>query len=344
LLKDQFDDKERLIKFSEIINQRSIDLLEIINDILDISKIESGQLPVNEEVCNLVFLFDDLTSFFTEYKQRIGKKQIKLSLHADCDPSNNIIITDIVKLKQIFINLINNAFKYTDEGKIEGGCKVDENNNLIFYVSDTGVGIPFDKQNLVFERFVQLNQASKKNIGGTGLGLSIVKGLVSILGGEISLKSEPGKGSTFSFTIPYKTTQHLFSEPSAFVMSTNKSLSDKTILIVEDDFYNTEYLKEILLDTGSIILHAGNGLEALEISINQPVDIVLMDIRLPDINGYDVTRQIRLHKPNLKIIAQTAYASQGEKEKAIDAGCNDYISKPTKKDMLLSMINRHLDK
>ncbi len=342
LLKDENKDKPKLEKYTTIISQRCNDLLNIIDDILDIAKIESGQLPVNIEECNLTELFAELTSFFIEYQNRIGKQHIKFSLQSICAPSENIIVTDKVKLKQIFINLINNAFKYTDEGEIEGGCKFDENHNLLFYVSDTGIGIPPDKQEIVFERFVQLNQVSNKNIGGTGIGLSIVKGLVNLLSGEIFLVSELGKGSTFTFTIPYNITHSLHVEPSVINKSTKISLSNKTILIVEDDFYNAEYLKEIISGFGLNILQAENGKEAVELSISQPVDMVLMDIRLPDIDGYEATRQIRMHKSKLKIIAQTAYASQNEKQKAIEAGCDDYISKPTKKNILLLMLNKHL--
>jgi PAS domain S-box-containing protein len=342
LLKDENKDKPKLEKYTTIISQRCNDLLEIIDGILDIAKIESGQLPVNIEECNLCELFSELTYFFIEYQKRINKQHIKFSLQARCDLSENIIVTDKIKLKQIFINLITNAFKFTDEGKIEGGCKFDEYHNLIFYVSDTGIGIPSDKQNLVFERFAQLNQFSKKNIGGTGLGLSIVKGLVSLLGGEIFLVSEQGKGSTFTFTIPYNITLSLHQEPSQIKKSTKSNLSNKTILIVEDDLYNAEYLKDILSSIGLNILQAENGKEAVKLSISQPVDMVLMDVRMPDIDGYEATRQIRQHKPKLIIIAQTAYASLDEKQKAINAGCNDYISKPTKKDVLLLILYKHL--
>jgi PAS domain S-box-containing protein len=343
LLPDQFNDKSKLEQYTKIISQRSSDLLDIINDILDISKIESGQLAVNIEECDLNELFAEITTFFTEYKKRIEKQHIKLKLQALCDPSEHIIATDLVKLKQIFINLISNAFKYTNEGKIEGGCKLDEKNNLVFYVSDTGSGIPRDKHEAVFERFFQLHQGPIRNIGGTGLGLSIVKGLVGLLGGEIFLESEPGIGSTFTFTIPFKTIQPLHHGPSVVKTPNEKNFSDKTILIVEDDLYNAEYLKEILLTTRLNVLYAETGNAAIDASINQHVDLVLMDIRLPDMNGYEAAQKIRQYKPEMKIIAQTAYASQSDKQKAFDAGFNDYVSKPTKKELLLSMVNRHLE-
>jgi signal transduction histidine kinase len=201
LLIKSFEDKQKLSKFSEIIKQRCADLLYIINDILDIAKIESGQLTTNSEEFNLIELFEELSSFYTEQRKIIGKEHIRLILGKNC--SENYIISDKGKLKQILINLIGNAFKFTEEGSIESGCWLDTNNKLTFYVSDTGMGIPIDQQQLIFERFTQLNPGENKLVSGTGLGLSIVKGLARLLEGDITLKSETGIGSTFSFSIPY---------------------------------------------------------------------------------------------------------------------------------------------
>jgi len=336
------NDKTKLKKFTDIISMRCNDLLDIINDILDISKIESGQLSVNVEKFKLDELFAELYTFFTEYQDRIGKQHLKFSMHPFLLKKENLIVTDKVKMKQILINLISNAFKFTDEGEIECGCRLDENQNLLFYVSDTGIGIPADKQQIVFERFIQLQQSKKMNIGGTGLGLPIAKALANLLHGNLFLESEPGKGSTFYFTIPRNLEQSLPHQADTVEITSETNFICKTILIVEDDQYNFEYLKEIISAYCSNILLAENGKQAVELSISQPVDIVLMDIRLPDINGYEATRQIKLHKPFLKIIAQTAYAAHDEKQKAFDAGCCDYISKPTKKQLLISMLSKHL--
>jgi PAS domain S-box-containing protein len=204
LIVKNFNNKIKLEKYSEIISQRCKDLLDIINDILDISKIDSGLLPFCMEECNLDTLFNELKTFFTEQQSKKNKQNIQFSLQAHCGQENMIIVTDTVKLKQIFINLISNAFKFTDFGKIEGGCKMNDKNNLLFYVSDTGIGIPPEKHNIIFDRFTQLNEDIDRKTGGTGLGLSIVKGLVDLLGGKLFLESEPGKGSTFSFTLPIK--------------------------------------------------------------------------------------------------------------------------------------------
>jgi signal transduction histidine kinase len=341
LLVKNHNNENKLQKFTKIIDQRSNDLLEIINDILDIAKIESGQLPVYLEECNLAELFDELTSQFNEYQIHHNKQHIKFNMHAYCDPSGSIIITDKVKLKQIFVNLLTNAFKFTDKGTIEGGCKL-ENHNLIFYVSDTGIGIPADKQNVVFERFAQLRQAENRAVGGTGLGLSIIKGLLSLLGGEVFLESEPGSGSTFSFTFPCKAAHPLPKKASVFNKLTVCYFPDKTILIVEDEVYNAEYIKEVLADTGINIIFAETGSEAIRIAASQPVDLVLMDIQLPDMDGYQAAKQIKQHNPALKFIAQTAYAAITDKQKAFDAGFCDYISKPIKIDLLLSVITKHL--
>ena len=342
ILLENADNKIKLKNFTNIISQRCNDLLDILNDILDISKIESGQLPLNLEETNLNEVFVELSTFFKEYQKRVDKQHIKFILQPSYFTEENLILTDKVKLKQIFINLISNAFKFTDKGTIECGCKFDENHNLLFYVSDTGAGIPADKHQIVFERFVQLQQGLKRNIGGTGLGLSIVKALVNLLGGKVFLKSEPGEGSTFSFTIPYKPSQLLLHQTSIVETITNGNFIGKTILVVEDDYYNAEYIREILSAIGLNILQAENGKQAIEISQSKPIDLILMDIRLPDIDGYEVTRQILKYKTYSKIVAQTAYAAHDEKQKALDAGCVDYISKPTKREVLLSLLNKHI--
>lgn len=341
LLLQSSDDKPKLKTYTDIISIRCNDLLDIINDILDISKIESGQLPVNIEESDLNELFTDIYSFFKEYQKRINKQHIRFRLQALCTAQENMVLTDKVKLKQIFINLISNAFKFTDEGFIEGGCQLDEG-NMLFYVTDTGIGIPADKHQFIFDRFTQLNQGGKKNIGGTGLGLSIVKALVNLLGGKIYLESEPGRGSTFYFTIPYKPVKSLLAQPKSEEGQKEFYFSNKTVLIVEDDPFNAVYISEVLSKTGLNILIAENGREAIEKSLTQNIDLVLMDIRLPDINGYEATHRIKEEKPLLKIIAQTAYASNDERQRAYDVGCIDYLAKPTKKEALLSMLTKHL--
>jgi PAS domain S-box-containing protein len=338
LIIENIDDKSSLKKFSNIIVERCSDLLDIINDILDISKIESGQLDLHIEECDMIELFAELRVFFAEQQIRFGKEHIVFNMNFNADNTFSAIKTDKVKLKQILINLIGNAFKFTSKGTIECGCKI-EGKHLLFYVSDTGIGIPQHDQRKVFERFSQVHNTSVKNIGGTGLGLPIAKGLANMLGGEMWLKSEPNIGTTVSFTIKYIKSNSRIHEQAIGRLKQGYDLQNKTLLIVEDDLYNTEYLKVICKNYFFKIITTEFGKDAIQIAISQPVDLVLMDIRIPDMSGYDATRLIKQYKPDLKIIAQTAYAAKDEREKALEAGCSDYISKPIKPDKLLAMLN-----
>lgn len=199
LIADYYDDKPKLQKFGQIINSRCTDLLEIINGILDISKIESGQFTVKNEDCNLNEFFSEIGKFLDELRVRAGKQHLSFTVRPDCNAINSTITTDKVKLRQIFINLVSNAFKFTHEGYVEAGCKTDENNHIVFYVSDTGIGIPAAKHNMIFQRFVQIHNTGGYSYGGTGLGLAIVKGLVDLLHGKIWFESEEGKGTIFYF-------------------------------------------------------------------------------------------------------------------------------------------------
>jgi PAS domain S-box-containing protein len=342
LLSEYYDDKPKLEKFSEIINQRCDDLLYIINDILDIAKIESGQLAVHFEECDLDSMFEELFLFFKENQKRLNKQHISLDIQTHQGKPGPVIVTDKVKLKQILINLIGNALKFTENGKIKAGCKFNDKNELVFYVSDTGIGIPADKQAYIFERFTQLNQSSTRLYGGTGLGLSIVKGLIHLLDGEIWLESELNKGTTFYFTLSYEIIETGQQNPIKIGPRPDYHFIGKTVLIVEDDIYNAEYLKEVISGTGLKVMHTLYGKQAIEIALSNSLDIILMDINLPDANGYDVTREIKLHKPGLKIIAQTAYATDEDRTKAIEAGCDDYISKPIERNKLLLLLSNHL--
>jgi len=342
LLIKNYNNKPKLGHFSQIINQRCADLLDIINEILDVAKIESGQLPICIEECNLDVLFSEISLFFKETQKRQNKQHITFNMHNGYGKIEPIILADKVKLKQILINLIGNAFKFTEKGTIQVGYSLDEDNKLLFFVSDTGIGIPEDKREFIFERFAQVEQLPGYLYGGTGLGLSIVKGLVNLLGGEIWLTSEMNKGTTFYVKFPYQTIKPTAMEPLYTEINGEFNFSNKTLLIVEDDQYNLDYLVEVLDGTGINIIHSFYGHEAVNIATSQELDIVLMDIRLPDIDGYTATQLIRKSKPYLIIIAQTAYAAPEDKEKAIHAGCNDYISKPIDRELLLYKIQSQI--
>ena len=207
LMIDDFDNKEQLSNHVKIVNNSCNDLLNIITEILNISRLETGQETITWEVCHLKTFFSEIEQHYKLEQKLIGKQHIAFSLNIPLDINNINIITDKTKLRQIFTNLITNAFKFTNEGTITGGCKLDSDNKIIFYIADSGIGIPANKQEAIFERFVQLNK--KPNNKGTGLGLSIVKELLALLGGEIHVESSEGKGSTFYFSIPYATDPQL---------------------------------------------------------------------------------------------------------------------------------------
>ncbi|MFO7370343.1 MAG: PAS domain S-box protein [Bacteroidales bacterium] len=342
LMAENYDNREKLEQFSEIIEQRCYDLLAVINDILDISKIESGQSTLQLEECNINELFSELALLFADYQNRTDKQQIQLLIHNVLDEDIANIKTDQYKLKQILINLITNAFKFTESGRIECGCKLSSN-QLLFHVSDTGVGIPGDKHEFIFERFTRIDTViSKSYVGGTGLGLPIVKGLVGLLGGKVWLESECNQGTTFYFTIDYQKIDVANPIPVSPTDPIQHFTFNKNLLIVEDDPNSAMYLQELLTNYFSEIYVVGTGLEAIKLVHQQAVDLVLMDVQLPDISGYEATKVILQQMPQMKIIAQTAYAARDERLKAIDAGCVDYISKPTKREQLLSIISKHL--
>ena len=276
-----------------------------------------------------------------EYRKKMNKQHISFVTNLDCSTAKSVIVTDKVKLKQIFINLISNSFKFTDAGRIEIGCNSDHNNYLSFYVSDTGIGIPREQLEIIFERFAQVYHGPSKFYGGTGLGLSIVKGLVELLNGKIKVESEIDKGSRFMFEFPYSSVaieEHHEKE----ILAAENSFIRGNILIVEDDIYNAEYIKEILDGYDVNTFYAENGRKAVETIKMQKLDLVLLDIRLPDVLGYEIAKLLKKEKPDVKIIAQTAYASASDRQKAIQSGCDEYISKPLKKDDLLSKISKVL--
>ena len=342
LMAENYNNREKLEQYSNIIDRRCNDLLAIINDILDISKIESGQSTLHIEECNINEVFTELALFFADYQNLTNKQHIQLLMHKIMGENIVNIKTDKLKLKQILINLITNAFKFTETGTIECGCKLD-NNKLLFHVSDTGIGIPVEKHEFVFDRFYRIDTVVSRNyVGGTGLGLPIVKGLTGLLGGKVWLESECYKGSTFYFTINYQKVNIPNPISVAPAETSQHFAHEKNLLIVEDDECNAMYLQELLNGYFSNIYVAKTGQDAIKLVHDHTIDIVLMDVRLPDITGYEATNEILKHFPTLKIIAQTAYAANDERYKALEAGCVDYISKPTKRELLLSIISKYL--
>jgi CheY-like chemotaxis protein len=336
LMIENYNDKETITDYEAIISKSSNDLLQIVNDILDNAKIESGQMTIHNEQFTVEKLINDLNTFY-QVAKRTDKEDIQFKMNFK-DLQNILISGDLGKLKQIITNIINNAYKFTDTGEIEVGGKLINSSTLSFYVKDTGIGIPKEKQKEIFNRFYQVDPWTSRLYGGTGLGLSIVKGLLDLLGGEICVDSGLGKGSTFTFTMPVKiiSNKEKTESQQEYYSKVLKDLSGISILIVEDDEFSMKYFRKVLVESNSIIHFTRYGREAIEIALNNALDIILMDIRLPDISGYEATRQIKLYKPGIYIIAQTAFASADDRDKALEAGCDDFISKPFNAEMLIN--------
>jgi len=347
LLKESELTGEQQNEYIDQIEKSGARMLNIINNIVDISKIESGQMNIclSETSVN-----DKMTNIYNFFKQETEQKGLQI-YYKNALPENEAIInTDQNKLYAILVNLVKNAIKFTHKGSIEFGYNLVETHGraslLQFYVKDTGIGIPKDRQKAVFERFIQADISDEQAFQGAGLGLSISKAYVEMLGGKIWVESEPGKGSTFYFTIPYHT------EPEQKIITNSVSsgedeiqVNNLKILITEDDKGSETLLEMVFNKFSRNILKAGTGIEAVEVCHNNPdIDLILMDIKMPEMDGYEATRKIRQFNKDVVIIAQTAYALAGDREKAIIAGCNDYISKPVSKALLIALVKKHFKK
>ena len=335
LLKESDLSSPKRFDFIEKIQLSGNRLLLIINDIVEISKIDSGQIIAHLSQVDINNL---LVEVYNELQFTIpNNKAIKTFIKQHTD-SPIITITDKVKLQQILVNLFTNAIKYTDQGFIEVGFNIIENRELEFYVKDTGIGIEKKYHEVIFERFRQLNVVFS-NLAGSGLGLSITKAYVELLGGKIWLESEVGKGSIFYFTIPLKATDISLKSISKFQANNQNKLQNQLILVAEDDDVSYQYIQEVLLSCNCQITRAINGMEAIEICKNNPlITLVLMDIKMPKLNGIEATKSIKGFRAKLPIIAQTAYAFPDDERKAIEAGCDAYISKPIVKEKLIEIM------
>ena len=343
LLKEPNLTGEEQQKYIQIIEKSGTRMLNIMNNIISISKIESGLMEVNIGETNIN---EQIEYIYTFFKPAVEGKGMRFLYNNSLPLIKANINTDREKLFAILTNLIKNAIKYSEEGSIEFGYNI-KGKYLEFYVKDSGIGIKSNRQAAIFERFIQADIADKNAYQGAGLGLSISKAYVEMLGGKLWVESETGVGSTFYFTIPYTTellkTDGITNSTAGDVMEVQ--LENLKILIVEDDETSDLLINIMLSEIGKEILHAKSGLEAIELCRNNPdTDLILMDIKMPVMDGHEATRQIRQFNKDVIIIAQTAHGLSGDKEKAIVAGCNAYISKPIKKVELLSLIQQYFIK
>ena len=327
-------------EFIRIIGESGARMLNTINNIVDISKIESGITTVNIKKSDINEQIEFVYKFF---KPEINSKGIQFLIRKSLPSSEAVINTDIEKIIAILTNLVKNAIKFTTKGSIEFGYE-QKGKYLEFFVKDTGIGIALMQHKIIFERFRQGSESYDRDYEGSGLGLSISKSYVEMLGGRIWVESEAMKGSRFYFTIPYNAVTEEKNKIKNAISPMNKEIQIKKlkILIVEDDETSYLFLTILLHEISNEILHAKTGLAAVLACINNPdLDLVLMDIKMPEMDGYEATRQIRQFNKDVIIIAQTAYAFSGDRENAIEAGCNDYISKPFKNTLLKELINKH---
>ena len=315
----------------KMIVESGTSLLALIEDIMDISKIEAGQMKIKYKPFILNTLMDQLYAMFLAHPLFLQRnaREPKIELRYDKPNKNIAMMSDPDRLQQIFVNLIGNALKFTQKGFVQFGYIIKKQ-EITFYVKDSGIGIPKDKTETIFERFNQVDNTLARKFSGSGLGLAISKGLITLLNGKIWCESDVEKGSNFYFTIPYHPTSMLEdADVPQKKHIRDYDWSNRTILIVEDDVVNYKVIEAMLRNTKVKTIHADNGLNAIDqVHLNPQIDMVLMDVHLPEMSGLDATRHILDINPKLPIIAQTANAMLEDRDKCLEAGCADYISKP----------------
>ncbi|MDA3866153.1 MAG: tetratricopeptide repeat protein [Salinivirgaceae bacterium] len=338
LIKYEEMTEEERNNYIDIIINSSNQLLSIIDDIVDLSRIETGEIVVHEREVSLQRFFNDLMIYFHGYMAN-RNENVTLRLNNKLPSYIDSVLLAEKQVQHIISNFVYNAIKYTDTGFIEIGVE-RKDNNLFFYVKDSGRGISTDEQRQIFDRLYQKGLMSNQSKKGIGLGLAIAKGLVHLLKGEIGLESKEGEGATFYFTVPYAPVQRDVKVRTAGTKMNYPNWSGKRVLVAEDDMNNYLFLEQLLKKTQAEVVHFENGSEVVDyLRAENPADLVLMDIQMPVMNGYDATREIRTFNSTIPILAQTANAMVEDKDKSIDAGCNDYLAKPINKRVLINKIS-----
>jgi CheY-like chemotaxis protein/anti-sigma regulatory factor (Ser/Thr protein kinase) len=332
-------------EYIRIIEKSGIRMLNIINDIISISKVESGQVEIALSETNVNEQIEYLHTFF---KPEATQKGILLATSTDLPSNESIIHTDREKVYAILTNLVKNAIKFTDGGSIKFGY-VKKDDYLEFFVKDTGFGISNSHKKIIFDRFRQANESVTRTHEGSGLGLAISKAYVEMLGGKIWVESKEKKGSSFYFTIPFNTKtaqkEEVIAEKQIAEKQTENEIKDLKILIVEDDAISKLLITIAVKPFSREILKVSTGFEAVEACRTNPdLDLVMMDINMPEMDGYEATKQIREFNKDLVIIAQTANGMQSDRDEAIAAGCTDYISKPVNISSLSELIQKYFKK
>jgi signal transduction histidine kinase/ActR/RegA family two-component response regulator len=337
-----FDDitAQKRKEYADKIMDGCKNLTNLIEEIMDFAEVDAGDISIENKEFNPHPILEYLSDKYTAEILDKGKENLKLIYHNENTENDIVINTDITRLKQIISILLDNAIKFTDEGVIEFGFTHPNDKELHFFVKDTGIGIDEKHEETIFERFRQIDDGISKTYGGAGIGLSVAKKLVELLGGEIWLDSSLNRGSTFYFSLPFNFENELREDDLQ-----NIDWSDKLILVAEDKEINFEIIKETLSITNVNLIWAKNGEETLkELESNPKIDLILMDIQMPVMDGYECTRRIKEINSDITVIAQTAYALPQDSYKCFEAGCDDYIAKPISLNQLLEKVNKHLSK
>lgn len=344
LLQDEVDPEHRIL-YGNIIQRSSNHLLALINDIIDLSKIEAGELIINNTEFSIRKLFEELTESFSRELDR--RKKENVVLRYEIEDGDITLYSDFARISQVISNLLSNAIKFTSSGEIVINCS-KSSKEVIFSVSDAGTGIPTVDQQIIFERFTSFNY-SGMNTEGTGIGLPISDKIIQKLNGKMWLRSNFGEGSIFYFSIPYMASSKHTNKQSkqnkqAQVVNETKTLkSTRKVLVVEDDKSSQELIGIMLRPLNLEVSYVSDGEDAiLHIIRNRDVSLILMDLKLPEVNGYEATTIIKRINPYIPVIAQTAFAMAGDREKAISAGCDDFITKPLNSRQLLQVVQSHL--
>jgi CheY-like chemotaxis protein/anti-sigma regulatory factor (Ser/Thr protein kinase) len=330
--------QEEKESYLEILNESSERLVNTIENYMDISLIVSGNMSVKSGPVDLPLIFDKV---YQKFLPKCKTKGLELIKHFPAD-TKTPLICDEGLLEKALSHLLDNAIKFSLKGNITFGVNFT-NREIELFVKDTGSGIDPVAQSTVFQIFMQADVANTRGYEGSGLGLSIAKGLVELMGGSIRMESEKGKGSALYITFPNVNSQSLELKSPVKTESRKNTSESPLILIAEDDDANSSFFKMVLEKNSFSYLLACNGREAIELCSTHPeISLILMDIKMPVMDGLEATRKIKEFRKDLPIIGVTAFAMTGDKEKALEAGCDEYLSKPVKSDLLLSIISKQL--
>lgn len=337
LVEPGYSQEERRENY-EFLEESSKRLLQTITDIMDVSLITAHSIKAKQQELELVSFLNDL---MIKTRKRVSEKNILVNTVIPAEDEEYLLLTDTELLTKIFDQLLSNADKFTQKGRISFGYR-HISGDIEFFVTDTGKGISSDKQAMIFEAFAQEDTSVTRGYEGSGLGLTIAKGLINLLGGQIWLESDIGKGSTFYFTLPHVTKPKETTPEKVHAARTN-DIQNALILIAEDDEANYQYTNAVLQMAGFTTLHAINGIEAVALIKDYPeIALVLMDIKMPLMNGLEATKRIKSHRPEMPVVALTAHAQTGDEQKMIAAGCDAYLPKPVGKQKLIDTIKRHI--